>query len=111
MIIGGLSAVSSFISVFPGMQLGFLFLFFFFFRQKTAYEFGLSLVGSEMGIRDGRKPDGGNIDRGQPLTFTFDGKAYQAFAGDTLCHLYPSYAADDRQCVDLGGRRIIKKNK
>ena len=31
-----------------------------------------------------RTPDGGNIDRGQPLTFTFDGKVYQGFAGDTL---------------------------
>ena len=30
---------------------------------------------------------------------------------DTLsCLLYTSDAADDMQCVDLGGRRIIKKN-
>ena len=27
------------------------------------------------------------------------------------CLLYTSDAADDMQCVDLGGRRIIKKNK
>ena len=27
-----------------------------------------------------------------------------------LCLLYTSDAADDMQCVDLGGRRIIKKN-
>ena len=26
-----------------------------------------------------------------------------------LCLLYTSDAADDMQCVDLGGRRIIKK--
>ena len=26
------------------------------------------------------------------------------------CLLYTSDAADDMQCVDLGGRRIIKKN-
>ena len=31
-----------------------------------------------------RKPTGGNIDRGQPMTFTFDGKAYQGFSGDNL---------------------------
>ena len=30
----------------------FWFLFFFFFKQKTAYEIRLSLVGSEMCIRD-----------------------------------------------------------
>ena len=28
-----------------------------------------------------------------------------------LCLLYTSDAADDMQCVDLGGRRIIKKKK
>ena len=30
----------------------FLFFFFFFFKQKTAYEIGVRLVGSEMCIRD-----------------------------------------------------------
>ena len=29
----------------------------------------------------------------------------------TICLLYTSDAADDMQCVDLGGRRIIKKYK
>ena len=29
----------------------------------------------------------------------------------TLCLLYTSDAADDMQCVDLGGRRIIKKKR
>eukprot|EP00825_Cyclidium_porcatum_P024599 TRINITY_DN26991_c0_g1_i3.p2 TRINITY_DN26991_c0_g1~~TRINITY_DN26991_c0_g1_i3.p2 ORF type:complete len:125 (+),score=10.19 TRINITY_DN26991_c0_g1_i3:196-570(+) len=28
-----------------------------------------------------------------------------------ICLLYTSDAADDMQCVDLGGRRIIKKKK
>ena len=28
---------------------------------------------------------------------------------DHVCLLYTSDAADDMQCVDLGGRRIIKK--
>ena len=31
-----------------------------------------------------RTPSGGRIDRQQPLTFEFDGRAYQAFRGDTL---------------------------
>ena len=30
-------------------------------------------------------------------------------AGNMACLLYTSDAADDMQCVDLGGRRIIKK--
>ena len=28
-----------------------------------------------------------------------------------VCLLYTSDAADDTPCVDLGGRRIIKKNR
>ncbi|CZR82769.1 hypothetical protein CDFC105_53668 [Clostridioides difficile] len=35
-----------------GEEYDVLFLFFFFFKQKTAYEIRLSLVGSEMCIRD-----------------------------------------------------------
>src|SRR5660398_309330 len=34
------------------MIIFFIFFFFFFFKQKTAYEIRLSLVGSEMCIRD-----------------------------------------------------------
>ena len=33
-----------------------VFWFFFFFKQKTAYEIGVRLVGSEMCIRDRRYP-------------------------------------------------------
>src|SRR5450756_3259031 len=32
-------------------------------------------------------------------------------ADDQICLLYTSDAADDLLCVDLGGRRIIKKKK
>ena len=35
----------------------FLLFFFFFFKQKTAYEIGVRLVGSEMCIRDSAKAD------------------------------------------------------
>ena len=31
-----------------------------------------------------RLETGGMIDRETPVTFTFDGKSYQGFAGDTL---------------------------
>ena len=32
------------------------------------------------------------------------------FGGNICCLLYTSDAADERSSVDLGGRRIIKKN-
>ena len=31
-----------------------------------------------------RLPQGGRINRAAPLTFSFDGKSYQGFEGDTL---------------------------
>ena len=72
-----------------------------------------SLVGSEMCIRD---------------RHTFDQSLFKLFADGLItleqaidnadsrtdlsvrCLLYTSDAADDLLCVDLGGRRIIKKN-
>jgi sarcosine oxidase, subunit alpha len=33
---------------------------------------------------DNRAPDGGRIDRGKPIGFTFDGRKFSGFAGDTL---------------------------
>ena len=41
-----------------------------------------------------------------PNYFTINGKSYPE-----TCLLYTSDAADDLLCVDLGGRRIIKKKK
>ncbi|MFM8517205.1 MAG: 2Fe-2S iron-sulfur cluster-binding protein, partial [Nevskiaceae bacterium] len=35
-------------------------------------------------MSNARLPTGGRIDRSRPLRFTFDGKAYSGFAGDTL---------------------------
>ena len=40
--------------------LNLIFWVFFFFKQKTAYEIPLRLVGSEMCIRDRVIPGGGN---------------------------------------------------
>ena len=87
--------------------------FFFFFKQKTAYEMLRSLVGSEMCIRDreslhvlqpaepgvllSREPGFVGVEPG--------GRVLQG------CLLYTSDAADDLLCVDLGGRRILKKKK
>ncbi|WP_460413966.1 hypothetical protein, partial [Staphylococcus aureus] len=64
-----------------------------FFKQKTAYEIAQCLVGSEMCIRD----------RGYWCTVRVE------LTYITICLLYTSDAADDTPCVDLGGRRIIKK--
>ena len=70
-----------------------------------------SLVGSEMCIRD--SPHSVH----EILEFN-EAKAHLAYAGGDMllmpslfepCLLYTSDAADDLLCVDLGGRRIIKK--
>ena len=37
--------------------------------------------------------------------------SYASQNHDNVCLLYTSDAADDMQCVDLGGRRIIKKKR
>ena len=39
----------------------------------------------------------------------FNTGAYEENMKNTTCLLYTSDAADDLLCVDLGGRRIIKK--
>eukprot|EP00831_Metopus_contortus_P025834 TRINITY_DN22154_c0_g1_i3.p1 TRINITY_DN22154_c0_g1~~TRINITY_DN22154_c0_g1_i3.p1 ORF type:complete len:107 (+),score=44.30 TRINITY_DN22154_c0_g1_i3:37-357(+) len=86
-------------------------LLFFFFKQKTAYEMQRGLVGSEMCIRDRyqRRVHG---DMGKVL-FLNAGPEIDTTkkSGTKLCLLYTSDAADDTPCVDLGGRRIIKKKK
>mgnify|MGYP007068841177 CR=1 FL=1 len=86
--------------------------FFFFFKQKTAYEMLRSLVGSEMCIRDrGRHIH--RYDWGTRIQKTWDTPERVGCIAltDRLgpCLLYTSDAADDLLCVDLGGRRIIKK--
>ena len=43
------------------------------------------------------------------LIMTFILQWEDQFTQYTTCLLYTSDAADDMQCVDLGGRRIIKK--
>ena len=88
-------------------------VFFFFFKQKTAYEIYYGLVGSEMCIR-GRL---GTVHRHEKTGVLHGLLRVRQFTQDdahilcTPCLLYTSDAADDLLCVDLGGRRIIyKKN-
>mgnify|MGYP007068950269 CR=1 FL=1 len=87
--------------------------FFFFFVQ------------AEDGIRDAQKSRGlGDVYKRQEqgmIDFditrfeqTFEHNGFLrvgAFALLLACLLYPSYAADDLLCVDLGGRPLIKKKK
>ena len=91
----------------------FLYRWFFFFKQKTAYEMLRSLVGSEMCIRDRRS--GGRRSRagGDGRLLRAHPRTPAAWGPDRIgvCLLYTSDAADDLLCVDLGGRRIIKKKK
>ena len=84
----------------------------FFFKQKTAYEMLRSLVGSEMCIRDSFniqfiKAYSGTND----INYWIHGSHFMKMdlIGADTCLLYTSDAADDLLCVDLGGRRIIKK--
>ena len=94
-------------------------VFFFFFKQKTAYEIMPSLVGSEMCIRD-RVPSsqvrafsGSTLPlcTALPIWYHSPRNIKARWAWTTSCLLYTSDAADDLLCVDLGGRRIIKKKK
>eukprot|EP00831_Metopus_contortus_P038801 TRINITY_DN30450_c0_g1_i3.p3 TRINITY_DN30450_c0_g1~~TRINITY_DN30450_c0_g1_i3.p3 ORF type:complete len:111 (-),score=43.08 TRINITY_DN30450_c0_g1_i3:8-340(-) len=77
-----------------------MFCGFFFFKQKTAYEMQRGLVGSEMCIRDRVVP--------AHILNKIIGRNGERISG---CLLYTSDAADDTPCVDLGGRRSIKKKK
>ena len=89
---------------------------FFFFKQKTAYEMLRSLVGSEMCIRDRLDTDA-DLEASElvvavlgcgPVVCRVRVEGGQCGG---VCLLYTSDAADDLLCVDLGGRRIIKKKK
>eukprot|EP00658_Telonema_sp_P-2_P000131 TRINITY_DN10042_c0_g1_i7.p1 TRINITY_DN10042_c0_g1~~TRINITY_DN10042_c0_g1_i7.p1 ORF type:complete len:123 (-),score=66.63 TRINITY_DN10042_c0_g1_i7:35-403(-) len=107
-------------------------IFFFFFKQKTAYEMLRSLVGSEMCIRDStkKKHTVGLRNHGELAVFvSFSSAAHcsawmellvnsmppvehlKSQVDQYVCLLYTSDAADEEDSGDLGGRRIIKKKK
>ena len=58
-----------------------------------------------------------SLSYGSQVTAGYDAKTGQLLWGPKnqtipkLCLLYTSDAADDLLCVDLGGRRLIKKKK
>ena len=71
-----------------------------------------SLVGSEMCIRDSGRAAGRFVHRrGNARNLELVVQVQQHADGEVgiACLLYTSDAADDLLCVDLGGRRIIKK--
>ena len=88
-------------------------LLFFFFKQKTAYEIRLSLVGSEMCIRDSYRDyftsfnNIGIPNKNSSYYIIIVLYNYSFY----ICLLYTSDAADEQRGVDLGGRRIINKKK
>ena len=85
---------------------------FFFFKQKTAYEMLRSLVGSEMCIRDRVRTPAGSARIPARRSATAPKRTRlncPMGPRSRTCLLYTSDAADDLLCVDLGGRRIIKK--
>ena len=85
----------------------------FFFKQKTAYEMLRSLVGSEMCIRDSLRPGHPTLrlNADEALARRSPRQPRPPSQHVSICLLYTSDAADDLPCVDLGGRRIIKKKK
>eukprot|EP00658_Telonema_sp_P-2_P021188 TRINITY_DN18426_c0_g1_i2.p2 TRINITY_DN18426_c0_g1~~TRINITY_DN18426_c0_g1_i2.p2 ORF type:complete len:115 (+),score=29.79 TRINITY_DN18426_c0_g1_i2:100-444(+) len=102
----------------------FCWLFFFFFKQKTAYEMLRSLVGSEMCIRDRSSSQPWAASRARtswvicwgPVGLGECTRPHAPRMGAPsqsrlCCLLYTSDAADEEDSVDLGGRRIIKKKK
>ena len=72
-----------------------------------------SLVGSEMCIRDRRERSAHQAAPGvhRPELLRLPIGAARSRAHHGCCILYTSDAADDLLCVDLGGRRHIKKKK
>ena len=87
-------------------------MFFFFFKQKTAYEMLRSLVGSEMCIRDRHRVFAlASLLLPRRCARPGFGLLSAVLVSEQTgnCLLYTSDAADDLLCVDLGGRRLIKK--
>ncbi len=67
------------------------------YEKKAAIEISASPVGSDMCIRD------------RYQTQVSDASIRRKYQTQVSYLLYTSYAADELLCVDLGGRRIIKK--
>src|SRR5665213_2647766 len=66
-------------------------------------------VGTDGSVSTGRRYQGTRADRAPMLPGGSAASAWRPMS--SACLLYTSDAADDLLCVDLGGRRIIKKKK
>ena len=91
-----------------------LFRLFFFFQAedgiRDAQESrGLGDVYKRQALKDKYKGDQAKI--GQETMALYREHKVNPFAGCLPCLLYTSDAADDLLCVDLGGRRNIKKKQ
>src|SRR5659263_37551 len=86
-------------------------------RENYPYGFGFQFDGIPSGIVKLYDKNFAGLGHELALTlpYDFDEYAYPGFgiryAIRNICLLYTSDAADDLLCVDLGGRRIIKKKK
>ena len=92
----------------------FIFIFFFFFQAED----GIRDLVRSRGLGDVYKRQAPPIDGTEDILPQRKGRKanFRHFVDDHLtqfriCLLYTSDAADERSSVDLGGRRIIKKNK
>ena len=87
---------------------------FFFFQAEDGIRDAQESrgLGDVYKRQDGDGDAGAEVHRGRPGQLRLEG-ADEAAAGveHEGCLLYTSDAADDLLCVDLGGRRIIKKKK
>ena len=85
----------------------FVFLFFFFFKTKTAYEFRLSLVGSEICLRDRPPPQlpgsGRGVTRFLAVADTGSGDGNQRALGGQMAVVHRRRPVD---LVVLGGDNI-----
>ena len=88
-------------------------LFFFFQAEDGIRDLVRSRGLGDVYKRQGRTTAGRGVHWVRPderatgiRTLPFDGRS-----DNGVCLLYTSDAADDLLCVDLGGRRIIKKKK
>ena len=69
-------------------------MFFFFFKQKTAYEIMPSLVGSEMCIRDSGYIESFTREWGTPQKLGYDGDGIAAKTMNTHIHVLEAYTVD-----------------
>ena len=97
-----------------GNVLACVFVLFFFFQAED----GIRDAQESRGLGDVYKRQSPHRWKGQPVerhkrrtSHTSEHFSSGTQPGSHDCLLYTSDAADDLLCVDLGGRRIIKKKK